>query len=226
MGRSAHEAGSRVDHGAGAAGSSCPRRGPRPAARPRPRGGRGVARSTTPYPRSLPRPRGVDGESPSPQARFWCSSRRALPLRFTRASTRAPEFAPTIRAREAPAVRASAPSLAPAEAPEPAPSARSQRPIDCSRRKSRTPPSSSCSSALSQSTPATTSPTRSCCVAEHGRRFPNGRLAEEREALRVRSLAHAGRGDEARRALASFGKRFPHSAFLPRLQEAARSADD
>ena len=37
-------------------------------------------------------------------------------------------------------------------------------------------------------------------VAEHGRRFPNGRLAEEREALRVRSLAAAGRRGEARRA--------------------------
>jgi hypothetical protein len=63
-------------------------------------------------------------------------------------------------------------------------------------------------------------------VAEHGRRFPNGRLAEEREALHVRSLARAGRGDEARRALASFAKRFPHSVLLPRLQEAARSAED
>jgi outer membrane protein assembly factor BamD (BamD/ComL family) len=63
-------------------------------------------------------------------------------------------------------------------------------------------------------------------VAEHGRRFPNGRLAEEREALRVRSLARAGRGDEARRALAAFANRFPHSVFLPRLQEAARSAED
>jgi TolA-binding protein len=63
-------------------------------------------------------------------------------------------------------------------------------------------------------------------LAEHGRRFPKGRLAEEREALRVRALAHAGRGDEARRALASFANRFPHSAFLPRLQAAAQSAEE
>jgi hypothetical protein len=55
-------------------------------------------------------------------------------------------------------------------------------------------------------------------VAEHARRFPNGRLAEEREALRVRSLAGAGHGDEARRAFAAFAKRFPRSALLPRLQ--------
>ena len=56
-------------------------------------------------------------------------------------------------------------------------------------------------------------------VAEHGRRFPNGRLAEEREALRVRSLVAAGRRDEARRAATIFAHRFPRSVLLPRLQE-------
>jgi len=63
-------------------------------------------------------------------------------------------------------------------------------------------------------------------LAEHGHRFPNGRLAEEREALRVRSLARAGRSDQARRALAAFAGRFPHSAFLPRLREAAPPAGE
>lgn len=63
-------------------------------------------------------------------------------------------------------------------------------------------------------------------VAEHARRFPNGRLAEEREGLRVRSLAGANRGDEARRALASFARRFPRSVLLPRLQEVARTAEN
>ena len=43
-------------------------------------------------------------------------------------------------------------------------------------------------------------------VAEHGRRFPNGRLAEQREVLRVRSLAGSGRADEARRAVAAFAR--------------------
>ena len=62
-------------------------------------------------------------------------------------------------------------------------------------------------------------------VAEHARRFPDGRLAEEREALRVRSLARTGRGDEARRALAAFARRFPRSVLLPRLQEQARAAE-
>jgi len=59
-------------------------------------------------------------------------------------------------------------------------------------------------------------------LADHGRRFPNGRLAEEREALRVRSLAGAGRLDEARHAVAVFTERFPRSVLLPRLREVAR----
>jgi hypothetical protein len=59
-------------------------------------------------------------------------------------------------------------------------------------------------------------------VAEHGRRFPNGRLAEEREALRVRSLANSGRTHEAARALAAFSDHFPRSVLLPRLSRELR----
>jgi len=51
-------------------------------------------------------------------------------------------------------------------------------------------------------------------TAEHARRFRNGRLVEEREALRVRSLAGLGRHQEARRAAAEFHARFPHSVLL------------
>jgi hypothetical protein len=46
---------------------------------------------------------------------------------------------------------------------------------------------------------------------EHARRFRRGRLAEEREALRVRALVGLGRRDDARRAAADFGLRFPLS---------------
>lgn len=53
-------------------------------------------------------------------------------------------------------------------------------------------------------------------VAEHARRFPNGRLAEEREALRVRSLTGAGRAEEAQRAASAFAERFPRSVLLSR----------
>ena len=58
-------------------------------------------------------------------------------------------------------------------------------------------------------------------VGEHGRRFPNGRLAEEREAIRVESLASAGHAAEARGAASTFAKRFPRSVLLPRVKEAA-----
>ena len=54
-------------------------------------------------------------------------------------------------------------------------------------------------------------------LAEHARRFPHGRLAEEREALRVRSLLAAGRTAEAHRVAATFATDFPRSALLQRL---------
>lgn len=59
-------------------------------------------------------------------------------------------------------------------------------------------------------------------VAEHRRRFPNGRLTEEREALRVRALTGAGRSNEARAAAAAFAERFPRSVLLPKLSPAAK----
>lgn len=51
-------------------------------------------------------------------------------------------------------------------------------------------------------------------IAEHVRRFRRGSLVEEREALRVKSLAGLGRHAEAQRAAAEFHARFPHSVFL------------
>jgi hypothetical protein len=62
-------------------------------------------------------------------------------------------------------------------------------------------------------------------TAEHARRFPNGHLAEQREALRVRSLASAGRADEAHRAAAAFATRFPRSVLLPRLEGGSQAPD-
>src|SRR5206468_1667962 len=46
-------------------------------------------------------------------------------------------------------------------------------------------------------------------ISEHARRFKNGRLAEEREALRVKALSGLGRTDEARHAARAFEARFP-----------------
>ena len=62
-------------------------------------------------------------------------------------------------------------------------------------------------------------------IAEHTHRFRHGGLVEEREALRVKSLAGLGRHEEARRAAAAFHARFPHSVFLAtfeRMKEAER----
>jgi hypothetical protein len=56
-------------------------------------------------------------------------------------------------------------------------------------------------------------------IGEHARRFKDGRLAEEREALRVKSLAGLGRTDEARRAAKAFRARFPRSVLLPAVSQ-------
>ena len=56
-------------------------------------------------------------------------------------------------------------------------------------------------------------------LLEHARRFKDGSLAEEREALRVKALAGLGRIDEARRAAAAFGARFPRSVLLPAVHQ-------
>jgi hypothetical protein len=58
-------------------------------------------------------------------------------------------------------------------------------------------------------------------VGEHARRFRNGTLAEEREALRVKSLAGLGRHDDAQRAAARFHVMFPHSVLLSTFERMA-----
>jgi hypothetical protein len=61
-------------------------------------------------------------------------------------------------------------------------------------------------------------------LAEHARRFKNGRLTEEREALRVKSLAGLGRTEEARRAADAFRARFPRSVLLPAVSRMPAAA--
>jgi hypothetical protein len=56
-------------------------------------------------------------------------------------------------------------------------------------------------------------------IAEHMRRFKNGRLVEEREALRVKALGGLGRTGEARHAAAAFRARFPRSVLLPAVSQ-------
>jgi hypothetical protein len=61
-------------------------------------------------------------------------------------------------------------------------------------------------------------------LAEHARRFKEGRLVEEREALRVKSLAGLGRHEEAQRAASAFRVRFPRSVLLPAVRQMSASA--
>ncbi len=56
-------------------------------------------------------------------------------------------------------------------------------------------------------------------ASEHERTFPAGRLAEEREVLRVRALVGLGRTDQARRAAARFRRQFPRSVLLHKIDE-------
>jgi hypothetical protein len=56
-------------------------------------------------------------------------------------------------------------------------------------------------------------------LAEHARRFKTGRLVEEREALRIKSLVGLGRRGAARRAAADFEANFPRSPLLPTVSE-------
>jgi len=55
-------------------------------------------------------------------------------------------------------------------------------------------------------------------VEAHAKRFPRGRLVEEREALAVQALASSGRLDEAKARAAKFHSRFPSSIFWPAVE--------
>jgi hypothetical protein len=60
-------------------------------------------------------------------------------------------------------------------------------------------------------------------VDRHANTFPHGVLREEREALGVKALVLAGRGEEARARTERFRMRYPESLFLPALESALRS---
>jgi hypothetical protein len=61
-------------------------------------------------------------------------------------------------------------------------------------------------------------------VREHARRFPDGELLEEREALRIEALVGIDRIADARAAYAQFRARFAGSAHLPHLSQLLSSA--
>ncbi len=55
---------------------------------------------------------------------------------------------------------------------------------------------------------------------EHATRFPQGALAEEREATRVHTLCAQGHAIEAREAARSFVAAHPGSALVPAVRSA------
>lgn len=57
----------------------------------------------------------------------------------------------------------------------------------------------------------------------HAKRFPRGKLAEEREALAIEALVHAGRLDEARARAADFRRKSPQSLYLEAIDVTLRS---
>jgi hypothetical protein len=58
-------------------------------------------------------------------------------------------------------------------------------------------------------------------IAEHARRFKDGRLTEEREALRIKALSGLGREEDARHTANVFESRFPRSVLLPAVSHMA-----
>src|SRR5262249_25673227 len=57
-------------------------------------------------------------------------------------------------------------------------------------------------------------------VSEHARRFPAGRLREEREALAINALVSLGRFDEARDRAELFRQSYPQSFLWPSIEAA------
>jgi hypothetical protein len=60
-------------------------------------------------------------------------------------------------------------------------------------------------------------------LRQHANRFPKGRLAEEREALRIQALLLDGRGDEAKARASEFKQEHPDSLMLPGIAPALSS---
>ncbi len=60
-------------------------------------------------------------------------------------------------------------------------------------------------------------------IDTHARRFPDGILAEEREALAIKTLVAAGRREDAQKRAAAFRERFPDGLFQPSTDEPPES---
>jgi len=111
-------------------------------------------------------------------------------------------------------------SVAPAAAPAPAKVVESPRSLGARQYQSE----------LTLLEPARTSIARGefgaalTAIAKHRREFPNGELAQEREALRVRALWGVGQKAAASAAAKAFRKRYPRSVLLGWLKDQGEEA--
>jgi hypothetical protein len=163
-------------------------------------------------------------------------------------SSQKPLFSPQI---EPPAISAPAPSAPPVEvAPSSAPSVASgaDKPADApsSRPIARPAPtaiaSAVASAVASADAKADSMPRELALLAvartafgkrdssatiaaleQHRREFPNGKLAEEREAMMVEALVEAGRANEAKARGAEFKTTYPKSILTPAVDDALKS---
>jgi hypothetical protein len=62
-------------------------------------------------------------------------------------------------------------------------------------------------------------------IREHARRFPNGDLAQERDAVYVSALWETGRRDEARARARRFAQEHPGSTYVGRMREILRPSE-
>lgn len=154
--------------------------------------------------------------------------------------SRARTHAPARRLAAAPVTKAPVPRVAvPSPAPAPSPAAHPQPATDLP--KAQVPESAPhANAARATRRPATSSlageealidrahraldrgrPEQALGALDaHRARYPNGRLAEEREALRVLALCREGRAAAARRVGSRFARRYPESLFRPMVERA------
>jgi hypothetical protein len=60
-------------------------------------------------------------------------------------------------------------------------------------------------------------------IADHRRRYPEGKLTEERDALAIRILVRLGQRAAAKREAHAFRQRYPRSMLLPVVEQALRA---
>jgi hypothetical protein len=160
--------------------------------------------------------RGRPGEErPEPSSAATASSpapKQAKPSRVTSDSGASPDTSPLPAISASPALEVPAPEGARAQAPRRLSDADAYAAELKLLRQARADVAATRFSAALNS------------IAEHERRFPAGRLREERDALRVKALAGLGRSEDARAAAERFGARYPRSVLSPGIEAATRRA--